>query len=402
MLVFALGVLLSQSADWPAWRGPTGDGVAAAQEVPTSWSATENVVWAAEVPGRGQSSPIVVGSHVYLTSCDEAKGSQAVLAYDRATGRLLWQTEVHASGAMRKNAKSSGAASTPACDGARIYVPFANAGAVHVAALGLDGKILWRTKLCDYEIHQGYAASPWIHGGLVLTAADHKGGGAVAGLDRKTGDVVWRRERPKAPNYVSPVVLRAAGREQLILSGCDLVTSLDPLTGRVLWEVPGATTECVTSTSTDGARIFTSGGYPKNHLAAVEADGSGRVAWELKDRVYVPSLLIQDGHLYGVLDAGTAACWTSDTGKERWKERLGGTFSASPVLVGGRIYATNEAGETFVYRATPERYEAVAKNKLGDEAFASPAICGGRIYLRVAEKTAGGRRERLYCIGKPG
>jgi hypothetical protein len=222
----------------------------------------------------------------------------------------------------------------------------------------------------------------------------------VGALDRKTGAFVWKRERPKVPNYTSPVVLRAAGREQLVMTGCDLVTSLDPATGKLLWEVAGATTECVTSTVTDGTHVYTSGGYPRNHLAAVKADGSGTIAWQTGDRVYVPSLLVRDGHLYGVLDAGMAACWEAATGKEKWKQRLGGAFSASPVLVGDRIYATNEAGETFVYRADPAQFAQLARSRLGDEAFATPAVCGGRIYMRVAERAGGRRQERLYCLGK--
>ena len=137
-----------------------------------------------------------------------------------------------------------------------------------------------------------------------------------------------------------------------------------------------------------------------NADAAVLADGSGKIAWETKDRVYVPSLLVRDGYLYGVLDAGVAACWKCDSGEEVWKQRLGGTFSASPVLVGDRLYATNEAGETFVYLANPEKYTQLGLSKLGDEALASQAICGGRIYARVAERIEGRRQEMLYCLGQ--
>jgi outer membrane protein assembly factor BamB len=401
MTAFVLALVLQSAGDWPAWRGPRGDGSAEAQALPTSWSAAEGVVWKADVSGRGHGSPIVAGERVYLAACDEAKDVQSLLAYDRATGKLLWESVLHRGGAMRKNPKSTAASSTPACDGERVYITFPNSGAVTASAVGLDGKILWQTKVSDYQIHQGYASSPALHGPNVLVSADHKGGGAVAALDRRTGKVVWTRTRPPAPNYSSPVVLKAAGKEQMILIGCDVVTSLDPSTGALLWESPGATTECVTSTVTDGTHVFTSGGYPKNHLAAMAADGSGKVAWETKDRVYVPSLLIREGRLYGVLDAGVAVCWEAATGKELWKERLGGTFSASPVLVGDRFVATNEAGEIFVVRASPERFELLGKGKLGDEAFATPAVCGGRVYHRVAERVDGRRQERLYCLGAP-
>jgi outer membrane protein assembly factor BamB len=184
------------------------------------------------------------------------------------------------------------------------------------------------------------------------------------------------------------------------LIGCNLFSSFDPLSGKTLWEIEGATTECVTSTVTDGKRVFSSGGYPKNHLAAVLADGSGEIVWETRDRVYVPSLLAHDGYLFGVLDAGVAVCWKSDTGEQQWKKRLGGEFSASPVLVDDTIYATNESGETFVYRADPTKNEQMAVNKLGDHVMASSTICGSRIYMRVVEQVDGRPQEMLYCLAK--
>jgi outer membrane protein assembly factor BamB len=130
---------------------------------------------------------------------------------------------------------------------------------------------------------------------------------------------------------------------------------------------------------------------------AIQGDGTGRVAWQNNTRVYVPSMIVQDGFVYAVLDAGMAVCWKSDTGEERWKERLGGDFYASPVRVGNRMYAISQAGVTSVFEATPEKFSLLAQNKLGDEAYASPAICGGRIYLRVA-KLGEPREEFLYCL----
>ena len=390
------------SRDWPWWRGPAHDGHAAAsQTVPLTWSDTENVIWSVDVPGRGSSSPTVVGDRLYLTSCDEAAGSQSVYAYDRAGGRLAWTKQVHASGAMRKNARSTGASSSIACDGERLFVAFPTSGAVVITTLSLGGEQLWQTTLCEYLIHQGYGASPFLYKDTVLVAADHKGGGAVAALDRRTGNVVWKKPRPPFPNYSSPIVFRLFGRDQLILTGCDKVISYDPATGDTLWEREGATTECVTTPVTDGERVFTSGGYPKNHVSAVRADGSAAIDWENGEREYVPSMIVRDGHLYGVLDAGIAVCWDSATGKERWKHRLGGNFSASAVLLGDRIYASSEAGETHVFRASPDRFESLAVNRLGDESWATPTICGDRIYMRVVTGTGDMRKEKLVCIGTP-
>jgi outer membrane protein assembly factor BamB len=388
--------------DWPWWRGPQRNGVASAnQKPPLTWSATQNVVWKSPIPGRGHGSPTVVGNQVFLATAEHGKDVQSVLCYDRKTGKLLWQTEVHRGGFEKKgNAKSTLASSTVACDGQRLFVNFLNSGAVHTTALDRDGNQLWQTKITDYVIHQGYGSSPAVYGNLVLVSADNKGGGAIAGLERATGKIVWKHERPATPNYASPIVLKVAGRDQLLLTGCDLVSGFEPLTGKKLWEIPGATTETVTSTVTDGKLMYTTGGYPRNHVSAVAADGSGKIVWENSARVYVPSMLAHEGHLYAVQDAGTAVCWKCDTGKEVWKERLDGTFSSSPVLVGNHIYATNEAGKTFIFRATPEGLDVLAENQLGEDVLATPAICGGRIYTRVAHRDGGQRREMLYCLGE--
>jgi outer membrane protein assembly factor BamB len=314
---------------------------------------------------------------------------------------LLWETVVHRDVFPTKgNHKNAHGSCTPACDGKRIYVNFLTRDGVIATALDLDGKQLWQTPISAFVNHQGFGASPAIYQGLVIVSADNKGGGAIAALDRATGSVVWKRERPKTANYTSPIILPIAGRDQLILTGCDLVTSLDPLTGETIWEIPGATTECVTSTPTDGKLVYSTGGYPKNHVAAIKADGSGTIAWENTTRVYVPSMLVHEGHLYAVTDAGLAICWEAATGKELWKGRLGGTFDASPVLIGDTLLAINEAGKAYVYKADPKEFQLLGSNQLGDEAFATPTVCGGRIYLRVAARANGQRQETLYCIGQ--
>ena len=134
-------------------------------------------------------------------------------------------------------------------------------------------------------------------------------------------------------------------------------------------------------------------------MSAGRADGSGKVVWANKTRLYVPSLVAYAGHLYGVLDNGVAACWSCATGKELWRGELGGTFSASPVLVGDNLFATNESGRTFIFKADPSSFNVLAENQLDGEVLATPAICGSRIYMRVAVTTQGKRQEMLYCLG---
>jgi outer membrane protein assembly factor BamB len=402
--VFLIGFvapLAGASADWPTWRGPTYDGHAATgQTVPVKWSETENVVWRAPVRGRGHSTPIVVGNHVYLTTADEVKQEQLVLCYDRASGKLLWETVAHRGPldtiGHRNTSQASGSV---AWDGERLYVNFLNAKAIHATALDSAGKILWQQRVSDYVPHQGFGSSPVVHESVVLIAADHKGGGKLVGLEKRTGKVLWELERPKVANYPSIAVLKVAGRTQAVLGGCGLILSFDPLTGKKFWEIEGSTDETVVMAVTDGQRVFVSGGYPKNNVTAVDAS-SGKIVWQNSVRVYVPSMMVRDGHLFAMLDAGHAVCWKADTGEEVWREKIDKDFYASPVLVGDRFYATSLRGVTSVFEATAQKFgKLLAQNQLGDEAIASPAICGNRIYLRSAKK-GDTRQEYLWCIGE--
>lgn len=389
------------ATDWPAWRGPTRDGQAAPQQTPpVQWSETENVLWKAAVRGRGHGSPIVVADQVFLATADLETEEQLVLSFDRATGNARWQTVVHQGKLNSKGHKiSSQASSDVVSDGERLYVNFLNDNAIFTTALDLTGKILWQRRVDDFQVHQGYGASPVLHENLVLVVADHRGGGKLAGLNKLTGEVVWQQDRPPIANYATPAVLTIAGKTQAILAGCNKFESFDPLSGAKLWSFDGSTEETVVTAVTDGQRVFLGGGYPKNHTLALEADGSGRIAWENTTKTYVPSLLVKDGHVYAVGDAGRAICWKADTGEERWSEKIDREFYGSPVMVGSRIYATSKGGVTSVLEVSPDKCTVLAQNPLGEEAFSSPAICGNRLYL-LSAKTTPTRQEYLWCISQ--
>lgn len=386
--------------DWPWWRGPNRNGVAIAnQKPPLHWSESQNILWSSPVPGRGHGSPTIIGDRIFLATADYDEEVQSVLCYDRHSGRTIWKADVHRGGfPTGGHRKSNLGAASVASDGRSVYINFLNGGAVYTTALSLEGKQLWQTKISDFVLHQGFGSSPAIYESLVIASADNKGGGALVALDRSSGKIVWKQERPKLANYTSPIILEAAGREQLILTGCNLVSSFDPLNGKKLWEIEGSTTEVVTSAVTDGQLVFVSGGYPRRHASAVRADGSGEIVWDKNISVYVPSMLVHEGHIFLVTDNGIARCWKAKTGEEVWRGRLSGTFSASPILVGENIFATNEDGKTFVFRADTERFELVAENQLGDIVLATPTICDSRIYMRVGEQRGGQHSDVLYCI----
>ena len=402
LLILSNNVGTGQDKNWSQWRGLNYDGIAnSEQNPPISFNKKNNIIWSSKIEGRGHGSPTVHGNKVFLATADESLKTQSLICINRKTGERVWTRKVHEGGFPEKsNKKASHASSTPATDGKLVYVNFLNDGAVYTTAYDFEGKKIWRQKISSYILHQGFSTSPAIYKSLLIVSADNKGGGAICGLSKNDGEIVWKINRPKKPNYTSPVIYNLNGRDELIFQGCDLVTSLDPLTGKKLWETSGSTTECVSSIVTDGEHVFTSGGYPRNHVSAIKADGSGEVAWENISRVYVPSMIVYKDYIYAVMDNGNAMCWNSKTGKNMWRERLNRTTSASPVMVKDRIYAIDETGNFSVFSANPKEFKILAKNKIGDQAFATPVICDSKIFVRVAEIIEGKRQEFLYCIGE--
>ncbi len=280
-----------------------------------------------------------------------------MLCYRRRTGERLWQTEVHRGGFEKKgNSKGSLASSTAACDGRRVFINFLHKGAIYTTALSREGKLLWQTKIADYVLHQGFGSSPAVYQSLVIVSADNKGGGTIAALQRATGEVVWKRERPKTPNYTSPIILQRGRPRATADDG--LRSGHQPRSAHRQATLGGQGRD---HRMRDVNRHRRPTGLHQRRLSEespVRGAGRwlGRDCWEKNTRVYVPSLLAHRGHLFGVLDAGIAMCWKCDSGEEVWKGRLGGTFSASPVLVGDHLFATNEAGRTFIFKATPETF----------------------------------------------
>ncbi len=391
--------------DWPWWRGPNFNGIADAdQKVPVEWSDTKNLAWKIKLPGRGHSSPVVVGTRLFLLTADDEAQTQSVLCFDRRNGESLWAREINRGGFQKKiNPKNTYATSTVACDGERLFAVISHHDAVFVNALDLDGQPLWQRKVghwVERKYPNGHASSPVLHGNFVIISADGEAdeGGFIAALDRRSGDIVWKTPRPPASNYASPIVARVAGRDQVLITGCDQVASYAPANGKRLWSTPAKWMQTGATPVWEGDLVFASGGFPAGETLCIRADGSGDVVWRNNQKCYEQSLLVTDGHVYAINDNGIALCWEARTGRELWRKRLRGPISASPILVGRTIYASNERGTTFVYRASPDGCKLLAENQLGTEAFATPTICGSQIFLRVATSTETKRQEWLYCI----
>ena len=398
-----LSPLTATAGDWPAWRGPNLNGVADAdQQPPVEWSARKNVVWKTPVPGRGHSSPTIVGNRIFLATADEVEQKQGVIAFDRETGEQIWITEVSSGGFPKTHAKNTHATCTVACDGERVFVVFHHHAKLTLAALSIDGEKLWAKEVGPYDpklYEYGYAPSPLLYESTVIVAGDYEKGGHLTAYDAASGGQLWRIDRPKMLSFSSPIVAHVAGRDQLLLSGCEMIAAYDPRNGEMLWHVPGTTMATCGTMVWDGDLVFASGGYPDSETLCIKADGSAEIVWQNDQKCYEQSMLAHDGYLYAVTDKGVAYCWKAADGEEMWRERLAGPVSASPILVGDTIYQSIEKGTTFVFKANPEKFELVAKNQLGTEAFATPTICDSRIYLRIAQGAGPKRQEFLYCVG---
>jgi hypothetical protein len=401
LCVVALLAGVSRAGEWPGWRGPRGDGTSTEPNLPIKWSATENIAWKTPIAGNGHSSPIVWGDRVFVTTCVEEEEQRLLLCLDRRDGKALWQRVVLTAGLEGVHRLNSRASSTPATDGKHVWVTFLDVANVLVACYDFAGKEVWRKSPGRFSSRHGFCSSPILHKDMVIVNADHDGDGYIVALDKATGNQRWRIERPnKTRSYCVPIIVEAAGKKQMVLSGTMCVASYDPDTGKLWRIVDGPTEQFVSSLVFLKDIFFLTAGYPTYHYMGLRSDGEGNVTkthvlWHhrppTREGAYVPSPIAHDRWFFVVSDDGWASCFEAETGQRLWRQRLGRHHSASPVLANGLIYFTADNGETFVLRASSS-IEVVSRNPLGEECYASPAISQGQIFLRGSK--------HLYCIGK--
>ena len=396
-ILFAVlvGVICNSGAawarqDWPAFRGPDGQGHSTESHLPIEWSETRNVTWKTPLPGLGWSSPVVSGGKVWLTTAVEQRGiSLRLLGFDVVSGREVVNVEVFNIVAMRGeiNPKNSWASPTPIVDGDRVYVHF---GADGTAAVTTDGKVLWKQRF-DYQSQHGAGGSPVLYGGLLIFSCDGSDAAFVVALDTTTGKVKWKTDRryPADQAYTTPLVIRVADRDQLISVGAYRATAYDPLNGKEIWRVSYADGfSNVPRPVFAHGLVYIATGFQQPALLAVRPDGTGDVtkthtAWQLgRGAPLTPSPIVVGDELYVVTDGGIATCLDARTGTTIWQQRLGGTYSASPVFAGGSIYFPAEQGVTTVI-APGKEFRRLATNRLDGGLLASMAVSGGSLFLRT-------------------
>lgn len=376
---------------WPRWRGPSGQGIVSGAGYPDRWSATDNVVWRTPIEGRGNSSPIVWEDRIFLTAGRSGGRELYVLAFSRADGSLLWETDVAPGNAERVHEKNGPASATPTTDGERVYVSMGSRGLV---ALDLEGNILWHTEVGRIDNYHGPAGSPLLHGDRLFIYQDQQPAGFVAAYDTATGDEVWRTAREATVGWGTPVLIRAGGREELVVSSSRTVNSYDPATGAELWRCEGNNFEVIPTPVVEAGLVFCTSGRAGPTLA-IRPGGSGNVtdshvAWTTaRGSPFVPSPLAIDGRLYTINDmASIVTAFRAATGEVLWQGRLGRAvregFSASPIYVDGKVFFTNDDGTTFVLRAGDE-FDLLHTNDIGARTLASPALVDGYWYMRTED-----------------
>jgi len=378
--------LLFFSQDWPEFRGPTGQGNSDERGLPLLWSETKNVRWKVAIPGRGWSSPSILGDRVWLTTATEEGKSLRAISVDRNTGAILQNVEVFRLKSLGNlNSKNSQASPTPVLEGDRVYLHF---GAYGTACITQSGEVVWKTRL-DYDNGQhGPGGSPVIFDNLLILSCDGQDVQYVVALDKLTGKVRWKKLREGYQAYTTPLVVRLPAGDQVISPGAFRAVSYEPRTGKELWQVRyGDGFSNVPRPVYGNGLVFICTGFQQPSLLAVRLDGRGdvtksHIAWTLKRGVSLtPSPLLVGDELYMVSDNGVASCIDAKTGAPYWQVRLGGNHSASPIYADGRIYFLSEEGESVVI-APGKEFKALAKNQLDGPTLASMAVSNGSIFVR--------------------
>ncbi len=406
LLLLVLFTTTLRAENWPGWRGPRGDGTSAEKNLPTEWSATKNVKWKLKLPSPGNSSPVVWGDRVFLTqSIDKAGTERALLCIDRKTSKILWQKSIPFKDKEPTHATNPYCAATPVTDGERVIASHGSAGLV---CYDFQGNQLWHRDLGLFIHIWGTAASPILYGDLVILNCGPGDRTSLRAFDKKTGKDAWEVPEPGGKagtsqadwigSWSTPHVVKVDGKDQLLMSWPNVLKSHDPKTGDVLWSCKGLTKLVYTSPVTDGQYAVAMSGYGGAAIG-FKLGGSGDATetnrlWHhnKSNPQRIGSGVIVGEHLYMAnAGANTIQCIEVKTGKDLWdKQTLGVACWGSLVLADGKLYTTDQNGDTFVLEAKP-KFELVARNKLGEHCNASPAISNGDIFIRTYQ--------HLWCIG---
>lgn len=406
----ALPVSRCAGGDWPAFRGPLGNGVATDEtSVPVRWDAAKNVLWKNPLPGPGNSSPIVSGGRVFVVCAEESGRKRRLMCFDAIHGAPRWVETVAVAEVEPTHATNPYAASTPAADGKRVVVWHGTPG---LFCYDFDGKQLWSIKLGEARHEWGYGSSPILFRNRVILNHGPGRDSFLVAVDLTTGKVRWKTPEPGGVDqaksrlvgsWSTPVTVLVDGKEQIVCTMPTRVVAYDADTGKILWTCRGIASPrgelAYASPAIAGDLAVALGGYNGPALG-LRLGGEGDVTdsrrlWrhESAQPQRIGSGVVVGDHLFLVnAGPGTAECIAIKTGKQLWQHRLGDNQWGSLVLAAGRLYATDQRGVTTVLAPNPSRFEEIARNPIGEPTNSTLAVAGGRIYLRTDA--------HLFCIAE--
>jgi outer membrane protein assembly factor BamB len=419
LLAVSAGAQSAQQA-WPQWRGPLATGVSPTARPPMEWSESKNVRWKVELPGRGSSTPVIWGDHVFvltaapvgveLAASHDSRGTRGqivphrmmVLAFDRKTGKTVWERVAREQAPHEGYHQQFGtwASSSAVTDGEVVIASFESRG---IYAYDMNGKPLWEVDLGDKQMRNqfGEGATPALFKDRLVVVWDHQGESFIAALDKRTGKEIWRKAREEVDSWGTPLVVETGGKPQAVTGAMNRIRSYDLATGDLVWESAGLTANPIPSPVYSDGLVILMSGYRGNSLKAVRlADARGditntpAVVWTFdRDTPYVPSPLLYDNILYFLKgNTGVLSAFDAKSGEPHYQlQRIEGVPNvfASPVGADGRVIVLGQDGSAAVLKHGPA-YEVLATNKLDDRFDASPALVGNELYLR-------GYRY-LYCV----
>ncbi len=440
MIVFIAAGIMQAQENWPHWRGPHHNGISDAASLPMKWSLTENIIWKTSLPSWSAATPIIWGDRIFIISPSKSEPKPEpqqpteeqvqegrrrrrsardpggpklfLICISKKDGKILWERELDDKNQIHR--KQNDATPSPVTDGKHVWVV---TGTGKVAAFDLDGKQFWKRDLQkDYGPfghNWGYGSSPLLHEGSLILEVLHgmktDDPSYIVSLDAATGKVQWHQERPtdaqrESPDaYTTPVVLKHRGNTQIVISGGDYVTGHDFKTGKEIWRAAGLNPlkrpnyrVVPTPIIIDGLIYAPS---RKKPLIALKVGGTGDITeshlvWKYEGSAApdVPSPVSDGKYFYMVDDIGRVTCLDPKTGALVWgpEKTTEGIVSASPILVGGKLYIINEKAVTSIV-SIDSGFQLLQTNELDDTyTLASPVVSGSQLFIRTST--------HLYCI----
>ncbi|MEX2578187.1 MAG: PQQ-binding-like beta-propeller repeat protein [Verrucomicrobiales bacterium] len=406
---------LAHADSWPFWRGDTlGSGKTSETDLPLEWGPEKNVKWRVDLPEPGNSTPAVWENKIFVTQPDSEDHSRNLMCFDRSDGSLLWKKGVVYEEEERTHRSNPYGSASPAVDEDRVVVSFGSAG---LAAYDHDGEELWRRDFGPIDHVWGNSTSPVLHQGVVIHYHGPAENAVLYGLDKKTGETIWKWDEPKwqpgertdgfrersdsgvIGSFSTPIVVETGDRSELIMSFPLELKAFAPETGEVLWTCRGLNPLVYTSPVYDDGIVVAMGGFYGNSIG-VKVGGEGDVTdthrlWqEIRHNGGIGSGVAKGGRLYYQDSGGVVYCDDMRTGETIWKDRLPGAGKSwgSFVLAGDRVYTLSQAGDTVVFEASPGGFKVLAQSDLGEETNSSIAVSDGELFVRT--------HEGLWCIGK--